>query len=1461
MNILRLLHHTATQFFAISALTFSSFSSTAAPIQPGAPLLVDMQFQTCLDEAVSNNGWITTEEVTTLVCPGRGINIVDGIEKFVNLTLLDLSENKLIYVSPIQSLNQITQLNLTGNKRLDSYDVTTAIQNKPGLSHLGLGGVAMGNDLNWLPPANMLELDISNIGEIYDLYPLTQYTNLRVLKASGNLFYDVYPLVDLQQLEVLDLSENLLDDITWLQLLNNLKQLNLSNNQSINGTAWVDTYTINSILAANPMLTHLGLAGIDIGDLNQLNFYSAVSYNLIELDISNTNITDVSPLINLVNLNVLKANNNAIEYVNGIAPLPLRVLELNKNKIAGLGGINLSPSLQILDLSDNKLVDVIQLQFLKKLTQLNLSGNPLLNVFDIRDVIQSNSGLTHISVAGINMGSLLWLPPVGPMGEYNLQELDISNTGIFPDLQVLSQYSNLRVLKAAGNKIQYSGGLEQLSNLEVLDINNNNLFDINTLQGLNKLTQLNMSGNKYLPGFEVQSIIQNNPGLTHLGVAGIVMGDYLDWLPAVGIHGEYDLIELDISNTGVFFDMYPVAQYSNLKVLKAAGNEIWGTWPLEQLMKLEVLDLSNNILNDINSLQYLRNLTQLTLSNNITVDGFPALDINDINPILRSNLKLTHLGIAGFNIGDLNQLDIYSLLSNSIKELDISNTNITNLYPLIGVPNLNVLKANNNTIDSVFGLEQLPLRVLELSNNLITSLGVLDASQQLKVLDLSGNKLFDANSLQMLTKLIQLNLSGNNQLQAFNVKSIVQSNPGLTHISVGDITMGDLSWLPSKGPQGEFNLVELDISNTGSFSDLEPLSQFDSLKVIKAAGNQLQTVGPIESLQQLEVVDLNNNQLFDASALQAISKLTRLNLSGNNQLQQFNVQSIIQANPGLTHISIAGIKMGGLYWLPAAGPQGEFNLVELDISNTGEIFDLNPLLQQPNLKVLKIADNQLWDAWYIDQLMELEVLDLSNNNLMFVPFLTSLMDLLSVDLSGNNSLQCSELDALQVHLETKQPAGVLTRPLSCILFMPPEISILNPLDASQYFDSSTINFIAISNDVEDGDLGAQIIWVSNIDGALGTGAILNIQLTAGEHIITAAVTDSHNNTTTMTVNITVLQNSVPQLTINSMLNGAIFNQGETILLAADAIDDEEGVISQNIQWSSSIDGSLGIGASLEAVLSVGSHVINVSITDTAGASTTQAINVTINALPQLTLQLPLTDSVYQQGTTVNFAATANDAEDGDLGVHIFWSSSIDGVLGIGLTLSQVLSVGNHIITTTVTDSNGAITSQTVSISVNAPPGLTLLSPSNDSLFMLQEMLELSATASDTEDGNISANIQWMSNIDGVLGTGSILEKSLSLGTHSLTASITDSGGATRSVSTQVIIDQIALDIVVKSRGINKTAILTWSGSRTDVEIYRDGKVIDTDTTSGIQKYRFRNQAYFKVCESGTINCSVEILAE
>jgi hypothetical protein len=74
------------------------------------------------------------------------------------------------------------------------------------------------------------------------------------------------------------------------------------------------------------------------------------------------------------------------------------------------------------------------------------------------------------------------------------------------------------------------------------------------------------------------------------------------------------------------------------------------------------------------------------------------------------------------------------------------------------------------------------------------------------------------------------------------------------------------------------------------------------------------------------------------------------------------------------------------------------------------------------------------------------------------------------------------------------------------------------------------------------------------------------------------------------------------------------------------------------------------------------------------------------------------------------AGEASDADDGDLSSSIRWSSSRDGALGTGATITRSLSSGVHTISASVTDQGGKTGQATVVLTVNAMPHVTITAP-------------------------------------------------------------------------------------------------------------------------------------------------------
>lgn len=90
-----------------------------------------------------------------------------------------------------------------------------------------------------------------------------------------------------------------------------------------------------------------------------------------------------------------------------------------------------------------------------------------------------------------------------------------------------------------------------------------------------------------------------------------------------------------------------------------------------------------------------------------------------------------------------------------------------------------------------------------------------------------------------------------------------------------------------------------------------------------------------------------------------------------------------------------------------------------------------------------------------------------------------------------------------------------------------------------------------------------------------------------------------------------------------------------------------------------------------------------------------------NSSPSASIDGPEDEANFDEGVAIAFQATASDPEDGDLtGESVVWESDVDGEFGTGPSVdASDLSLGHHIVTLTVTDSEGATATDQIGVRV------------------------------------------------------------------------------------------------------------------------------------------------------------------
>jgi hypothetical protein len=221
-----------------------------------------------------------------------------------------------------------------------------------------------------------------------------------------------------------------------------------------------------------------------------------------------------------------------------------------------------------------------------------------------------------------------------------------------------------------------------------------------------------------------------------------------------------------------------------------------------------------------------------------------------------------------------------------------------------------------------------------------------------------------------------------------------------------------------------------------------------------------------------------------------------------------------------------------------------------------------------------------------------------------------------------------------------------------------------------------------------------------------------------------------------------------------------------------------------------------------------------------------------NVAPEVAISAPADGTIVLPGTAVGFAASASDAEDGDLSAGIVWTSTLAGALGSGASLTLTdLALGTHGVTAAVTDSGGRTSSASLTLSVQGPnsaPALEITAPADGATVFAGAAIPFAASATDAQDGDLSAAIVWTSSLTGALGSGASLTlTNLSAGTHVVTASVSDAGGLAASASVTLTVDAIPVVVITSPANnisVKPGATITFSATASDLE---DGNLSQT----------------------------------
>uniref|UniRef100_A0A914VXV3 Chaoptin n=1 Tax=Plectus sambesii TaxID=2011161 RepID=A0A914VXV3_9BILA len=663
----------------------------------------------------------------------------------------------------------------------------------------------------------------------------------------------------------------------------------------------------------------------------------------------------------------------------------MKVLDLSYNYLANIPKRtfqNVAKSLQRLILEENDFhVLPSGLAHLRVLEHLNLKSNKL-NKLDNSTFEHFKPALTELLLA---FNRLTEIPTDVLQGMSKLQHLDLSKNRI-KSIEKLAfgtfdgAGTSLVRLNLAGNQIDViadPGAFLYMSALAYLDLSHNliNSLSPKAFARLAGLESLFLQNNK-LSAFPREA-------LNHLSKLRYLILDSnrIMTLPEGSLDGLNQLERLSLSRNQIFAireTNFPASVVGNLRSINLGHNRLTNVSPraFHDLPRLEQLLLNNNRLTTLNanSFDNLTNLRLLSVAHNYLNKTFQMS--------FASLPRLEHLSLAHNQLSRIEPGTFSDV--NNIEYLDLSYNNFHSFE-------LNFLP---NALQS--------LRILDISNNQITSISIQDAKRTLVQLNLAGNKLqaLEKETMNGFESLLTLDLSRNGLIE-------IQRNsflgcPKLTNIN---LRMNYLKILYKGTFAHQEIFTKLDLSNNVLESIDPDTFGLDNVHEIDFSSNHLKNI-PYNALNSirnsLAVLDLSHNRItsLESTYFDGLRNLSVLILSGNK------IETIEEAAfKGLHKLRVLDLSHNPVTtWDPQAFKELSHSIELLNLANTG-LFSL-PKISHRGLRHLNLSLNSIYElaASDLKPLSKLVTLDLSYNNIVNVKpeLLSDLFDLRHLNLSGNS---------------------------------------------------------------------------------------------------------------------------------------------------------------------------------------------------------------------------------------------------------------------------------------------------------------------------------------------------------------------------------------------------------------------------------------------------------------------------
>jgi hypothetical protein len=279
-------------------------SRSVAQFGDALDLISDAGLRSCIQNQFSSLAATDSVlSVTQLNCARAGISLLDGLEVFIGLEVLELPSNPIQDLTPIASLKKLLEL------------------------RLGETGPYVG-----LPVK-----DFSVLGALVELQSL----EIGWVASQGASLGDADWIGSLTKLRYLNLRGMGLTSLRFLEQLPSLQQLWVSHSSPLNLTPLLST----------PALITLGVDGLGLESLTEIPTLNSLE----DLDVRSNELIDLVGIERFPSLKVLTADENLISDLQALSKAPqLEQISLVSNNISSPGAVLLNWNTPLsLALTDN----------------------------------------------------------------------------------------------------------------------------------------------------------------------------------------------------------------------------------------------------------------------------------------------------------------------------------------------------------------------------------------------------------------------------------------------------------------------------------------------------------------------------------------------------------------------------------------------------------------------------------------------------------------------------------------------------------------------------------------------------------------------------------------------------------------------------------------------------------------------------------------------------------------------------------------------------------------------------------------------------------------------------------------------------------------------------------------------------------------------------------------------------